>query len=74
MSIHSPNFKRLIIGEDNGSRDFKIIDYDNTIDPVTDVFLPYNLNSNSIDEPTFMMNDSILFLTEDKIIKCFKLK
>jgi hypothetical protein len=35
--------------------------------------LPGNLSLQTIAPPKFIKNDSLLFLTEDKIIKCFKL-
>jgi hypothetical protein len=66
LSKHSPNFRNVIVSE-QGSAEYSIRDYDYS----NMIKLPVNLCLNSMDVPNFVKNDSLLFMTEDKIIKCY---
>ena len=68
LSIHSPDFKKYI--EDVGNKQYKVISFDNNYD-ISEIDLPENLNKHTVEIPNFISNDCLLFMTEDKIIKCY---
>jgi hypothetical protein len=70
LSLHSPNFKNLIIN--NGIKDYEIVDTSDNFSSVCK--LPKNLNVHTVEPPNFLTDDKILFLSEDKIVKCYNFK
>lgn len=50
-------------------KDYAIFDFRNSEN--TDIVLPLSLNQATVEEPNFITNDSLLFISEDKIIKCY---
>jgi hypothetical protein len=72
LSQHSPNFKMIVIKSPTMLKDYEV--YDTSEQFLLVSYLPRNLNQHTVEAPNFLSNDSLLFMTEDKIIKCFNFR
>lgn len=68
LSVHSPNFKLLV--EELKQKTYQIYGIDDSVYAQ----IPSNLCLLTQELPNFLTNESLLFVTEDNIIKCYNFK